>query len=97
MKRSHCPRGEDIGQSLNTQRSIISKEENDQLKKILNIFKTLVTTTKDQKEHLPEKDEMREMIETTEHLTSTRVNEKDEALKTKEEWQEHQAGLASAL
>ena len=40
MKRSLCPRREDIGKSLDVQSSMISEKENDQLVRILNIFKT---------------------------------------------------------
>ena len=75
MKRSLCPGREDIGQSFNAQTSILSEEENVQLKKILNIFKTPVITNK-------------EVFETTvnekvRNLTSTKANETK--LETKEE------------
>ena len=75
MKRSLCPSREDIVQDPTAQRSILSEEENVQLKKILNIFKTPVITNK-------------EVFETTvnekvRNLTSTKANETK--LETKEE------------
>ena len=75
MERSLCPRREDIVQDRTVKRSILSEEENIQLKKILNIFKTPVITNK-------------EVFETTvnekvRNLTSTKANETK--LETKEE------------